>query len=176
MYCVLTSKISPMDLGDGQRWATSQAQPWQQREYISQADENVASLTQEVVHHDLGDGQRWAAPQGQSSQAGQRWAASQAHLRHKWREPHERSCDVLQPSIPSPSKQGKDIQRGGRALVNSLLQCAQAMAFTFVMYHVTQEWLRVYCHHDTPHRPPLLEGHHCYTTPSPPDRPPPIRP
>ncbi|MPC28507.1 hypothetical protein E2C01_021713 [Portunus trituberculatus] len=155
--------VTLMDLGDGRRQAAPQAQPRQQREHISQADETMASLTQEVVHLDLGDGQRWAAPQGQSSQErelipqtgeipevvhrdlgdGQRWAAPQAQLRHRRGEPRGRSSDILQPSIPSPSKQGKDIPRGahGRVLLNSLLRCAQAMAFTFVMYHVTLEWL-----------------------------------
>ncbi|MPC19045.1 hypothetical protein E2C01_011950 [Portunus trituberculatus] len=159
-YCVLTPKVTLMNLEDGRRWDAPQAQPRQERERISQADETVASLTQEVVHHDLGEGQRWAAPQSQSSQErelvpqtgetpevvhrdlgdGERWVAPQARLRHRRGEPRGRSSDVLQPSILSLSKQGKDIPRGGRGLVNSLLRCAQAMAFILVMHHVTLEW------------------------------------
>ncbi|MPC12328.1 hypothetical protein E2C01_005014 [Portunus trituberculatus] len=114
-YCVLTPKVTLVDLGDGQRWAAPQAHPRQQREHISQADETVASLPHEVVHRDLGDGQRWAAPEGQSSQErelipqtgeipevvhrdlgdGQRWATPQIQLRHRRGEPRRRSSDVL---------------------------------------------------------------------------------
>ncbi|MPC57142.1 hypothetical protein E2C01_051116 [Portunus trituberculatus] len=64
-----------------------------------------------------------------------------SRLRHRRGEPHGRSSDILQPSILSPFKQGKDIPRGSRALVNSLLRCAPAMAFIIIMYHVTLEWL-----------------------------------
>ncbi|MPC34089.1 hypothetical protein E2C01_027466 [Portunus trituberculatus] len=157
-YCVLTPKVTLMDLGDARRWAAPKAQPRQEMESIPQAGET--SLTQEVVHRDLGDGQRWAAPQtqpsqdmGHTSQAnettevvhrdlgdGVRWAAPQVQLRHRRGEPSGRSSLILQPSILSPSEQGKDISLGGRGLVNSLLRCAQAMAFTLVMYHVTLEW------------------------------------
>ncbi|MPC72344.1 hypothetical protein E2C01_066647 [Portunus trituberculatus] len=159
-YCVLTPKVTLMNLGDGRRWAALQAQLRQAREDTAQAGETVASLTEEVVHRDLGEGQRWVAPQAQPSQEsghtsqdgetpevvhrdlgdGERWVAPQAQLRHRRGEPRGRSCVVLQPSILSPSKQGKDISRDGRGLVNSLLRCAQAMAFTLVMYQVTLEW------------------------------------
>ncbi|MPC35299.1 hypothetical protein E2C01_028721 [Portunus trituberculatus] len=159
-YCVLTPKVTLMDLEDGRRWAAPQAQPRQERECISQVGDTVASLTQEVVHRDLGDGQRWAAPQAQPSQDmghtsqanettevvhrdlgdGASWTASQVQFRHRRGEPRGRSSVILQPSILSPSEQGKDISLDGRGLVNSLLRCAQAMAFTLVMYHVTLEW------------------------------------
>ncbi|MPD01852.1 hypothetical protein E2C01_097397 [Portunus trituberculatus] len=118
----LTQEVVHRDPGDGQRWAASQGQSSQERELIPQTGE-----IPEVVHRDLGEGQRWAAPQVQ--------------LRHRRGEPCGRSSDVLQSSNLSPSKQGKDIPRSGKTLVNSLLRCAQVMAFIFVMYYVTLEWL-----------------------------------
>ncbi|MPC75488.1 hypothetical protein E2C01_069878 [Portunus trituberculatus] len=109
------------------------------------------------------------------------WAAPQAQLRHRRVEPRGKSSDVLQPSIQSLSKQEKGMPRGGRGLVNSLLWCAQAMAFTFVMYVPRDPGVVVSllpqstttAHHADNHSWRVTT---CYTTPSPPHRPPLIRP
>ncbi|MPC80252.1 hypothetical protein E2C01_074826 [Portunus trituberculatus] len=163
-YCVLTPKVTLIDLVHVRRWAAPQAQLRQERGHNPQVSETMDNLTSEVTHRDLGDGQRWAAPQarlrqerGHNSQAGetpevlhrdlgdgQRWAFPEAQLRYRRGEFHGRSAMggregvVLQPSILSPSKQGKEPARDG--LVDSLLQCAQAMAFLLVVYHVFLEW------------------------------------
>ncbi|MPC32586.1 hypothetical protein E2C01_025903 [Portunus trituberculatus] len=131
-YRDLTPKVTVIDLVDGQRWAAPQAQPLQERIEAPQDGQTEASLSSEVVHRDLGEGHRWVAPQTQ--------------LRHRRGDLRgRREGVVLQPSVPSPS-QGKEAPRGGRGclcgpcLVVSLLQCAQAMTFTLLVYHVYLEW------------------------------------
>ncbi|MPC46702.1 hypothetical protein E2C01_040427 [Portunus trituberculatus] len=171
-YRDLTPKVTVIDLLDGQSWATLQAQPLQERIDAPQTDLTEDSLSPEVVHRDLGDGQSWATTQAQPLQEridasqtdltedslspevvhrdlgdGQRWASPNAQLRHRRGGLRGgREGIVLQPSIPSPSNQGKEARRDGRGclcgpcLVVSLLQCAQAMTFTLLVYHVCLEW------------------------------------
>ena len=148
-YHDLTPKVTIIDLVDDKKWTTPQAQPFEERSHTPQADQTTEdSLTPEVIDRDLGDGERWVPPQ--------------AHLRRRREEPRGRSTVgaregsvVLQPSIPSPSKQGKEAPRcgkgegGGRGclcgtgpclVVDSLLQCTQVMATILLVYRLYLDW------------------------------------